>query len=184
MNCQFSRKRNVHIIELICVSLIAGNTVCKWGEKLQSFPGIATPPRPINCICTDQICLPTTGLAGLAQILPNMQYFPYHWSTYFFLFMREALIFWWVFEEYIIFLIWPAWVLCNFYLKQKQRFLVWSFTENTSFNSFHEGIWSITKVLRNAILNKVTPSITRLFVSLGIHYDNSLNTVVLKQNET
>ena len=29
-----------------------------------------------------------------------------------------------VLEDYIIFLIWAAWVLFNFYLKQKQRFSV------------------------------------------------------------
>ena len=42
------------------------------------------------------------------------------------------------------FFIWAAWVLFNFYLKQNQSFSVWSFTENASFISFYEGIWSIT----------------------------------------
>ena len=41
----------------------------------------------------------------------------------------------------IIFLIWAACVLFNFDLKQIQWFLVWSFTENTSFISFHGTIW-------------------------------------------
>ena len=50
-----------------------------------------------------------------------------------------------VFKEYIIFLIWAAWVLFNFYLKQKQILSVWRFTENASFISFHKEIWSIPK---------------------------------------
>ena len=33
--------------------------------------------------------------------------------------------------------VWAAWVLFDFYLKQKQRFLVWDFTENANFTSFH-----------------------------------------------
>ena len=43
-------------------------------------------------------------------------------------------------EDYIIFFIWAAWVLFNLYLKQKQRFSVWSFNENASFISLHEAI--------------------------------------------
>ena len=39
------------------------------------------------------------------------------------------------------FLIWAAWVSSNYYLKEKQRFSVWSFTENTSFIPFLGGIW-------------------------------------------
>ena len=41
-----------------------------------------------------------------------------------------------VFEYYIILLIWAAWVLFNFYLKQKQRFSVSNFTENTPSSPF------------------------------------------------
>ena len=50
-----------------------------------------------------------------------------------------------VFEGYIILLISTSWLLLNFYIKQKQRFLVWSITKITSFISSHEGISSITK---------------------------------------
>ena len=50
-----------------------------------------------------------------------------------------------VFEGYIILLISAGWLLFNFYLKQKQRFSVWSFTEITSFIYFHEGNFPITK---------------------------------------
>ena len=45
----------------------------------------------------------------------------------------------------VTFLVWAACVLFNFYIKQKQKFSVWSFTENATFISFHEGIWSVTK---------------------------------------
>ena len=47
-----------------------------------------------------------------------------------------------VLEDRNEFLTWVAWALFNFYLKQKQRFSVWSFTENDSFISFHRGIRS------------------------------------------
>ena len=40
--------------------------------------------------------------------------------------------------------VWGAWVLFNFYLKQKQRFSVWNFTENSNFISFHGRIFSFT----------------------------------------
>ena len=45
-------------------------------------------------------------------------------------------------EDRIIFLIWAALILFSFYFKQKQRFSVWSFTENAFFISFHEETWS------------------------------------------
>ena len=44
-------------------------------------------------------------------------------------------------EDRIASLIWAASVLFNFYLKEKQGFSVWGFTKNTSFMSFHRGIW-------------------------------------------
>ena len=46
-----------------------------------------------------------------------------------------------VLEDDIVFFIWADWVLFDFYLKQKQRFSVWSFTENTLFIPYHGGIW-------------------------------------------
>ena len=45
-----------------------------------------------------------------------------------------------VLEDCIIFLIWAAWLLFDFYLKQKQRFSV-TFTENVSFFPLHVEIW-------------------------------------------
>ena len=47
-----------------------------------------------------------------------------------------------MFEGCIIFLVWVAYVFLNFYLKQKQRYSVWSFNENPNFIFFHGRIWS------------------------------------------
>ena len=47
-----------------------------------------------------------------------------------------------VLEDLIIFYIWAAWVLFDVYLQLKERFPVWSFTENASFISFYGRIWS------------------------------------------
>ena len=99
-------------------------------EKLQNFSGFRGFP---------EIC-------NIFPILPNMQHFPNHWSMQ--IFLTSGIgpdILMKVFEGYIILLISAGWLLFNFYLKQKQRFSVWSFTEITSFISFHEGILSITK---------------------------------------
>ena len=43
-------------------------------------------------------------------------------------------------EDCTTFHIWAAWILFNFYLQLKQRFSVWSYTENISFISSHERI--------------------------------------------
>ena len=45
-------------------------------------------------------------------------------------------------EDCIIFPNWAAWILLNFYLKQKQRFSVWNFTENANFILFDGRIFS------------------------------------------
>ena len=47
-----------------------------------------------------------------------------------------------IFEEWIIFRISAAWVLFNFYLKQKQKFSFWSSTEYSFLISLHGRIWS------------------------------------------
>ena len=117
------------------------------GGKLQNFPGIVTPPDSPTVFGTNQNCLPTPCFA---QILPNMQHFPNHSLMQ--IFFTSGIgpdILMEVFEDYIIFLICAFWVLFNFYLKQKQWFSVWSFTENTSFISLHEGM----HVSKNAGLN-------------------------------
>ena len=47
-----------------------------------------------------------------------------------------------VVEDCIIFLAWAACVFFDFYLKQKHRYSVWSFTENVNFISFYGRILS------------------------------------------
>ena len=74
------------------------------------------------------------------------EHFPNHLSMHIFLTSEIGPdILMKVFEGYIILLISAGWLLFSFYLKQKQRFSAWSFTEITSFISFHEGNLSITK---------------------------------------
>ena len=91
---------------------------------------------------TNLTCLPTPCFA---RIISNMQkYFLNLWSIPIFFYSvicPDILIN--VLENCIVFVIWAVWALFNFDLdKQKQRFLVWSFTENGSIISFHGGIWS------------------------------------------
>ena len=101
---------------------------------------ISTHPEHPTIFGTNQTCLRTPRFV---QILPNMQYFPNHWWLQIFFFTSaigpDILI------KVVTFLVWAACVLFNFYIKQKQKFSVWSFTENATFISFHEGICSVTK---------------------------------------
>ena len=53
-------------------------------------------------------------------------------------------------EHDIVFLIWADWVSFDCYLKLKQRFSVWSFTENAFFIPYHGGNWG-----RYSELNKI-----------------------------
>ena len=123
------------------------------GKNCKTFLASRLPQNSLTVFVQTRYFFQRLVLLALLKSFPICNISPIIDQSNFFLFLREALIFWWMFEDYIIFLIWPAWVLCNFYLKQKQRFLVESFLENASFNSFHEGIWSITKALKNAGLN-------------------------------
>ena len=67
-----------------------------------------------------------------------------------------------VLKDCIIFDVWAACVFSNFYLKQKQRNSVWSFTENSIFIFFHGRILSrysrITtfKTSKDLTLQKIT----------------------------
>ena len=76
-------------------------------------------------------------LSRFAQIFPNMQHFPNHrQSRFFFNFGICPDILTKVFQYCTTLLIWATWVLLNFYIKQKQRFSVWNFTENTPSSPF------------------------------------------------
>ena len=118
---------------------------------MHNFPGIVTASRcPPTAFGKTQTYSPTPHFG---QILPNMQYFPNHWSIHiFFSSGIGANILMKVFEDFIVFLIWAAWVVFNVYLKQKQRFSVWWFTENAASISFNEGIRSITKLTKMQVL--------------------------------
>ena len=86
------------------------------------------------------------------------------------------------------FLIWAARFYLNFILiSNKQKFSVWSFTENASFISSY-GIYFLSRyskintyeISKNLFLqtmqdSKATSSISRLFVSLNSHYNDRLN---------
>ena len=72
-----------------------------------------------------------------------------------FLLLGYALIFWQICLKTKSYFLFGQLGLINFYLKQKQSFSVWNFTENVSFISisFHEGISLITKHTKKAGLN-------------------------------
>ena len=59
------------------------------------------------------------------------------------------------------------------------------FNENATFISFYKGIWTITKSHHKITgFNWATSNIMRLFGSLDIYYNKSLNTDLQKQDET
>ena len=95
-------------------------------KNFKIFLASRFPPDLPTVFGTNQTFFPTPPFA---QILPNMQYFPNHWSME--IFFTAGIgpdIMMNVFEDYTIFLICTAWVLFNFYFKQKQRF-------------FKSGVW-------------------------------------------
>ena len=102
-----------------------------------------------------------------------------------------------VLEDCIVFLTWAAWALLFILGKTK----VWSFTENDYFISLYGGIWSkfleinTFKTSKDWIFSKIIKTIKSTgfkdnfkykgAVSFtGIHYNNSPNTEMQKQNET
>ena len=113
-------------------SYLFNNFVC-WG--------CATSQTPQLYLKKNSTCLPTSSYAW---ILSNMQKCSLNLWSIQILFTSgispDILIN--MFEDCIVFIIWAAWAVFNFFLTQKQRFLVWSFSENVSFISFHGGIWS------------------------------------------
>ena len=108
------------------------------GKNYKIFLGLQL-PQDSNCIW-NKTYFP---MPCFAWVLPNMKYFPNHRSLQ--IFFTSAIgpdILMNVLEDYIILLLWTAWVLFDFYREQKQRFSVYSFTNYASFISFHEGLWS------------------------------------------
>ena len=136
-----------------------------------------------------------------ARIRPNMQYFPNNWSMQgFFNSGIGPDILMNFLTNCIIFLIWAAWILFNFYLKQKQIFskefnwkwvlhflpcrnLMYIFKIKCVWNK-QTFFWNVTKIHQETQVSKATSIIRRLFASLDLHYNDNLNTEVQKQNET
>ena len=109
-----------------------------------------------------------------------------------------------LFEDNIIFPVSAAEVLFNFYLKQKQRFSVWSFTENACLVPLHQKIWSRyskwnkLKISKELYLSKYNKEEAELFagcslvvtfcsllVSINVHMDlmSNMNEWVPNQRE-
>ena len=150
LNCYFSRKRNVYIyITTLCQF--------KWWKycfqmrgKISKFfwrhGSLLTSPPPLSPPSIFETNQTISKRFALLRVFPIRNLFLIiDQCRFYFTSGIDPVILMKEFEDYIIFFIWEACFLFNFYLKQKQRFLVCSFTENAFFISFHEGIWSITK---------------------------------------
>ena len=149
--CHFSSKRNAHIWTTILFQFKCWkhSFQAKRGEKLQNFPGVVTSTRIPNCIWNKPNLLANTSLCSdssqytmLSQSLVQIGL----------IFLEKCL------KTTVLFFIWAAWTLLNFYLKHKV--FVLSFIEYASLISFHEGIGSIAKLQPG--FNLVTLSITRI----------------------
>ena len=134
LNCQFWRKRNdiYYITILFAVAVLSPGAPTVFGTNL-------------TCLATPRFARIFFQYAKrFFNLRPIQIVFTSGIGTG---------IFWNVLEDRTEFLTWAAWALFNFYVKQKQRFSVWTFTGNASFISFHRGIWSryseINKFKRN-----------------------------------
>ena len=103
-----SKKKNVHFYIII---------LCPFKCWKYCFLGLRLPPNPPIALETSQTCQPTPHFA---RILPNIQYFPNHWSTQFFYIGDRS----WYSDErvwrfhYILY--WVAWVLLIFVLRKNK----------------------------------------------------------------
>ena len=146
LNCQFSRKGNViyYIMILFAVIMLSPRPTNYIGNKPNLFVSA------LLCSYFFPICKKILNLRSIQFFLTSGI------GTDIFLIN--------VLEDRIEFLTWAAWALFHFYLKQKQRFSVWSFTENASYISFHRGIWSsyseINRIKRSKGL-LISPEITK-----------------------
>ena len=127
---------NLHFYGKACVFFPINQVQMR--EKFQNFPGITTSPNPPTVFGTNWTSLLTPSFAGF---LSNMQYFPIIGQCRFFKFWNRPWYLMNVLGDWIIFLIWVAWVLLNFIFR-KNRLSFWSLTEKASLISFHGGIWS------------------------------------------
>ena len=114
---------SVYVLEILFPNL-------KEGKNCKIFLEFWLPPDP-------QLYLRQTKLLSrFAQIFSNVQYFPIIVNLDFVLLWDRP----WYSDESVWILHYTAylatWVLFNFYIKQKQRFSVWNFTENTPSSPF------------------------------------------------
>ena len=154
----------------------------KWEGKIQFLvPWVPQIPSYISrkplLFAKASFCSDLSQYAMISQTLINADIFPFRTGP-------DILIK--VFGDNIIFLIRTAWVCLIFILsKKKKKNSVWRFTENTCYIFFHEETGTVTQIHeRNVGLNQETSSITRLFSSFDIYYNQSLNTDLQKQKET
>ena len=122
-------------------SLSAEDTVSMINSKICKIYLVSWLPQTPTCIwdkpnlfTKTSLCLDSSQFATFYQSLVNGDFF-----------FTSVMFSWeWLKATFYSLFGQPGFCL-NFYLKQKQKFPVWKFTENASFISFHEGIWSIAK---------------------------------------
>ena len=116
-------------------------------------------PRPFHCIWNKlnffgniSLCLISSQYAIFSRLLIKTNFF-----SGIGLDLRMNVL-----EDCIIFLIWAAWALFNFYLIENKRFSVWSFTEDTSIISFQGGILSrYSEINKFKISRLIFPKVTK-----------------------
>ena len=132
----------IFILQL-CAYLIAGNAKCS---------GVTTPPRPPICVWNKPNLVANALLCS--DFSQYVIFFPSLFNARFFTSGIGSDNLLNVFKDWIIFFIWVAWVLLNFYLKQKQIFSLECYWEYT-FISFHRGIWVFTEYVQHQVLYKI-----------------------------
>ena len=100
----------IFILQL-CVYLIAGNAKCS---------GVTTPPRPPICVWNKPNLVANALLCS--DFSQYVIFFPSLFNARFFTSGIGSDNLLNVFKDWIIFFIWTAWVLFNFYLKKKTDF--------------------------------------------------------------
>ena len=119
----FFKKRKCSYLNNNSASLRAGSAVSKLkrGGKMQTFLGVVANTRIPYCIWDKPNLLVTTSLCS-----DSSQYFPNHWYS------DESV---WRLHFYSLYGQ-PRFCLIFILSKEKQSFLVWSFTENAFLSPF------------------------------------------------
>ena len=140
LNCQLSRKRNVHIYITILCQVKCWKYCCQVRDKIAISSWYCDSPQTL------QLYLGQTKLVwqhlDLPIFFPICNIFPILSNAYFFTSGIGPDILMKVFEDYIISLIWAAWVLFNFISKTKVSSLELLLKIPPSFPSMKEfGQW-------------------------------------------